>query len=358
MPTFTGTAGGETLNGTNDADIIYGLGGNDSLFGFAGNDLLDGGAGSDAMQGHEGNDHYVVDDIADTILESAGQGDDWVHAIVSYALAAGISIETMTTGNAAATTQINLTGNELGNSIYGNAGNNVLNGGGGADYLVGLGGNDRYIVDSFDDRIAESANDGDDWLLASTSYTLNAGVSVETISTTNEASSASIELSGNEAGQSIYGNAGGNVLRGNGGNDFLVGMAGEDYLFGGDGNDVIIGGAGPDRIETGPGEDLIIYQSVPETVNDSIGDWEAYDRIDLSAIDANALLEGNQAFVFAGYSFGHPPTNTAAGTLTIAGFGGELYIIAYIDGDGVADLVLSLWSSGGESELEVYNLIL
>jgi len=310
------------------------------------------------MEGHGGNDHYVIDDMADAILESAGQGDDWVHAIVSYALAAGTSIETMGTGNAAATTPINLTGNELGNSIYGNAGNNVLNGGGGADYLVGLGGNDRYIVDSFDDRIAENANDGDDWLLASTSYTLNAGVSVETISTTNEASLASIELSGNESGQSIYGNAGGNVLRGNGGNDFLVGMAGEDQLFGGDGDDAIIGGAGPDRIETGSGQDLIIYQTAAETDHDFIADWESSDRIDLSAIDANALLPGNQAFQFAGYSFGHPPTNTSAGTLTIAGFGGELYIIAHIDGDGVPDLVIGLWSGLGESELEVYNIIL
>src|ERR1051325_4602379 len=41
---------------------------------------------------------------------------------------------------------INLTGNALGQSIYGNAGANVLTTGGGADYMVGGAGNDTFVI--------------------------------------------------------------------------------------------------------------------------------------------------------------------------------------------------------------------
>ena len=43
------------------------------------------------------------------------------------------------------TAAINLTGNELAQTIFGNAGANMLNGGGGADALVGFGGDDWYF---------------------------------------------------------------------------------------------------------------------------------------------------------------------------------------------------------------------
>lgn len=228
MPTINGTAGGETLNGTADADIIYGLGGNDSLFGFAGIDLLDGGEGSDLMQGDAGNDTYVVDDMLDSIVESIGEGDDVVRSSGSYALGAGVSIETMTTSNAQSFTGINFTGNEFGQSIYGNAGANLLNGGAGADFLVGLGGNDRYVVDNASDVIGEAAGEGDDTLHSSVSYVLALGVSIEVLTTTNQASTDPISLTGNEIANSIYGNAGANVLNGGAGIDFLVGLAGND----------------------------------------------------------------------------------------------------------------------------------
>ncbi len=63
---------------------------------------------------------------------------------MSYKLAAGVSVETLRTTNAAGTTAINLTGNELINIVTGNAGANVLNGGGGVDTLTGNAGNDIF----------------------------------------------------------------------------------------------------------------------------------------------------------------------------------------------------------------------
>ena len=95
-------------------------------------------------------------------------------ARTSYALAAGASIELMSTDNNAGTAAINLTGNELANILVGNAGANVLNGGGGADILLGLGGNDTYFVDG-DDRVLEDAGGGIDYVVARASYCAGGG---------------------------------------------------------------------------------------------------------------------------------------------------------------------------------------
>ncbi len=42
------------------------------MFGDAGMDLLNGGAGADTMTGGTGDDTYVVDNVADKVVEAAG----------------------------------------------------------------------------------------------------------------------------------------------------------------------------------------------------------------------------------------------------------------------------------------------
>jgi Ca2+-binding RTX toxin-like protein len=71
-----------------------------------------------------------------------------LHAPVSYGLAAGQEVETLATTNAALTTTINFTRNQLTNRLIGNAGANVLNGKGSADLLYGNGGNDSFVFDN------------------------------------------------------------------------------------------------------------------------------------------------------------------------------------------------------------------
>ena len=56
------------------------------------------------------------------------------------------------------TAAINLTGNELGNEIWGNYGDNVINGGAGADHMSGWKGNDTYIVDNAGDSVFENGD--------------------------------------------------------------------------------------------------------------------------------------------------------------------------------------------------------
>ena len=67
-------------------------------------------------------------------------------------------------------------------------------------------------------------------MLASVSYALAPGVTVERLATTAEGGKASLNLTGNEAAQSIFGNAGANVLDGKGGPDMLWGKAGKDLF--------------------------------------------------------------------------------------------------------------------------------
>lgn len=114
---------------------------NQQLLGNDGNNILNGGGGADQLIGRAGNDTYVVDQLADTVTENAGEGDDVLSALASYVLAAGASIETMVASGAGS---ITLTGNEVGQSVYGNDFNNELDGRGGADYLVGGGGADLF----------------------------------------------------------------------------------------------------------------------------------------------------------------------------------------------------------------------
>ena len=161
-----GGLGNDTLLGEADNDIIDGGGGNDTL---------NGGAGNDTMDGRGGNDLYSVDNASDIVTEAQGAGTDQVNASVSYTLAPGQEIETLSTSNTPGTTAINLTGNERANTLIGNAGANVLNGGAGNDTMDGRGDNDLYYVDSANDVVKEAIGGGNDRVHASASYTLAGG---------------------------------------------------------------------------------------------------------------------------------------------------------------------------------------
>jgi Ca2+-binding RTX toxin-like protein len=81
---------------------------------------------------------------ATRLVEGPGDGFDQVRTSVSYTLAPKAFIETLTTTNIGGTAPINLTGNELAQSIVGNAGSNVLDGKGGNDSLAGSVGPDTF----------------------------------------------------------------------------------------------------------------------------------------------------------------------------------------------------------------------
>jgi Ca2+-binding RTX toxin-like protein len=251
--TLTGT---NAINGTGNAldNVIHG---NSAA------NTLNGGGGTDMLYGGAGDDTYVIGDAHAKVFELAGEGNDTVQASVSYSLAGMSNIETlMLTG----TGYINATGNAEHNTLIGNAVSNVLDGGGGGDTLQGGAGNDVYYVRNAGDVIVEGAGEGTaDTVLATVSYTLNAGAQVERLAAADANATNAINLTGNDFAHTIQGNNGANVL---------TGGSGADTLFGYGGNDTLFGGAGADKFVFAHG-----------TGQDSIGDFVAgTDKIDLTAI--------------------------------------------------------------------------
>jgi Ca2+-binding RTX toxin-like protein len=145
--TIKGGSGGDTIHGGGGSDSIFGNGGNDTLHGGANIDLLDGGTGADKMTGYDGNDIYVVDNVADQVIELFDNGVDEVDSWVSISKLAA-NVENLTLFGVG---DINGTGNELGNFVFGNSGKNALNGGDGDDTLSGNGGDDTLTGGSGSD---------------------------------------------------------------------------------------------------------------------------------------------------------------------------------------------------------------
>ncbi|WP_430735930.1 calcium-binding protein, partial [Pseudomonas viridiflava] len=87
---------GENLeNATLTNAVAFNLTGNELdniLIGNAAANRIDGGAGADLMNGGAGNDTYVVDDIADQIIDTAGI--DTVESSVDFTL--GSTLENIT----------------------------------------------------------------------------------------------------------------------------------------------------------------------------------------------------------------------------------------------------------------------
>ena len=128
---------------------------NQKIVGNSGNNIINGGGGVDMMHGGLGDDTYVIDNAGDQALDTVNGGQDRVNVLVSYALPTVSAIELLQTANVNGTANINLTGNNYIQAIYGNAGNNIIDGRGGANSMRGYGGNDTYFVDHSGDAIGE-----------------------------------------------------------------------------------------------------------------------------------------------------------------------------------------------------------
>ena len=230
-------------NGT-DAIFLFGSSIGNTIIGNDGSNFISGGGGVDHMTGRGGNDSYIVDNAGDIVVETTGQGIDTVNTLVNYTLGAGVAVETLQI--VSVPDGLRLTGNELANTVIGNAGNDVLDGSGGVDTLAGQSGNDSFFVDNAADKIVERS--GVDTVNASVSYTLEAGVAVETLRTDFDGDTTALRLTGNELANTVIGNAGNNVLNGGGGVDTLQGLDGNDAYFVDNAADKIVESGGIDSV--------------------------------------------------------------------------------------------------------------
>ncbi len=146
--------------------------------------------------------------------------------------------------------------------------------------------------------MVELASGGTDTVLSAQSLKLGAGF--ENLTLTGSAGSGA----GNAAANIVLGNAAANRLDGFAGNDVLSGQGGKDKLYGGSGADTLIGGKGGDVLTGGAGRDVFVFNAASDSGvsgSDRIRDFRhGTDRIDLSAIDANAKIAGNGKFKFIG----------------------------------------------------------
>jgi Ca2+-binding RTX toxin-like protein len=384
------------LVGGSGNDILEGGAGSDMITGGAGNDILIGGAGGDDLYGGAGADKFVFNSVSDfggngrldiiydfstaegdkidltgidanttlagsqafsflgaaSFTKHAGElrtaydatsnqtlvlgdvdGDGvadfsfWVKNVSSLSASdfLNVNIPKVIYGTSGADS-LTATGND---TLHGGDGNDILYGGTGFSTLYGDAGDDLYYVNSAMTQVIESPNGGTDRISTTlSSYTL--GANIENL--------AYVATTGNFHG---VGNELNNFIWGGNGNDILEGGAGTDNLKGGNGNDILIGGAGGDDLYGGAGADTFTFTSLndfPTTGRlDLIYDFSRTegDKIDLSAIDANSLLAGTQAFTFIGtgaftkhagelhYSY--------SASIDLATVSGD------INGDGIAD---------------------
>jgi Ca2+-binding RTX toxin-like protein len=335
-----GGGGNDILRGDGGNDSLDGGAGNDILSGGVGNNYLNGGTGSDYLSGGSGNDTYIVDDVGDEIVEATvlpNEDTDTVFSSVSWTLGARLENLSLLGNN-----NINGTGNELDNTIYGNDGNNILNGGagadtlyggeGGADTLIGGDGNDIYIVNSsggsIGDSITESLQGGTDTVRAFVSWTL--GDNLENLTLVNPGPRA-INGTGNALNNTITGTLrGNNILDGGAGADTLIGLGGDDTYIVDNSGDTLT-------------EDL---NAGTDTVFSSIS-WT------LGANLENLTLTGNNTINGTGNALNNTITGNAANnilnggagndTLT-GGLGNDTYIV-----DNVSDQISEALDAGNDT---------
>jgi serralysin len=114
-------------------------------------------------------------------------------------------------------------------------------------------------------------------------------------------------ISGFAGNDTVAAGNGNDTVLGGDDNDTIDGAKGNDTLDGGDGDDLLTGGTGADTLTGGAGSDTFIYGSADggKGGGDLITDLTGGDFIDLSAIDADLGVDGDQAFAIVRRFDGH-----------------------------------------------------
>lgn len=188
-------------------------------------------------------------------------------------------------------------------TVYAGSGNDTVISGAGADTLYGGSGNDK--LHGGDDNDVLNGGSGDDQL---------------------------------------FGDAGIDLLNGGTGIDILNGGAGRDTLNGGADNDILIGGAGSDALTGGYGSDTFKFVDATDLGfghTDVIKDFSRaqVDKIDLSGIDANDTVKGNQAFRLVNGPSAEAGTMWLGDFQEATEFGGARQRVYFNVGDGPDPLI-------------------
>jgi Ca2+-binding RTX toxin-like protein len=215
---------------------MVGNGGSDALYGGAGNDMIVSGSGRDMAFGGDGNDDIVT-----------GAGSDMV---------------------------------------FGDAGNDRILTGEGNDFVDAGAGNDQVMGGDGDDVFLAAAGDGAD------SYYGGDGVS-DNGSDTLDMSAIMTNIEAN-LGTGI---ANRGFVKTAGTQDLLQGV---ENIVTGSGNDTITASRAVNVMDGGAGNDTFVFRSASDANGDTIENFEAGDRIDLSSFMNGSVQLVNGPLTAAG----------------------------------------------------------
>ncbi len=243
-------------------------------------------------------------------------------------------LETITGTSAAET----LKGGIGADKVLGGGGNDVLYGLGASDQLFGEAGNDTLNGGTGADKLDGGAGtDSASYSGATAGVTASlANVAINTGDAKGDVYVSIERLTGSTYADKLYGNTGANML---------TGGAGDDLLSGDAGNDTIYGGVGADDLTGGAGADTFVFKTLADSTvtvagRDSIFDFSGTggDRINLSAIDANSVTSGDQAFTYLGTA----AFTGTAGELRYIKQASDTYIYGDTNGDKKVDFAIHL----------------
>jgi Ca2+-binding RTX toxin-like protein len=409
----TTTVDNDRLAGGGGNDILSGGLGRDLLDGGLGDDTLQFSAvgssglidfGLDEILGGDGIDILGVYGPFGTSTEAykVGIGPDVILKIDGRAAAHAVSMERLyfTTQNAGDHV---ITGGELNDTIVMGSGDSYVKALGGDDSILTGGGSDTILAGAGVDAVTGQIGGADDIDLGSKNdslllYDYNAGadltggvfgavydggagtdkleLQLQQAGVTFDGQTVryngasictllnfeTIKFNGSTGGATFNGSAGGdyvglntgdNAVNGLGGNDTITTGAGADTLNGGDGDDRITGGGGADQLTGAAGADTFVYSALSQSGGaaiDRIADFGAGDRIDLSLIDADAAIFGDQAFHLGGGG-GH------AGDIVVTYDAGNNRTVVnlYVNADATIDGVI--WLTGDHSGLTLGDFV-
>lgn len=245
---------GSIRSGTPQSDVLVGTAADDNIVALAGDDTAIGEAGADSISGGEGDD--FADGGAGRDVIFGGAGNDQIF---------GGSEADMIFGDAGA------------DRIFGEDGDDMIQAGAGNDTAFGGAGNDLFIAE---------AGDGNDVYFGDES---DGGAGTDTLDMTGVSADITVHLG---SGPLAKGYASSTDT----GNDVLWGIENVNTGFG---DDTITASNAVNVMDGGAGNDTFVFPTIQAANGDRILGFEPGDKIDLSGIDANAGLTGNQTFTLA-----------------------------------------------------------
>lgn len=240
--------------GTANADVLSGTAGGDTVLGLAGDDNILSGDGPDVVRAGDGNDFVDAGGGRDVVFGGAGDDD----------ILAG-------------------SGDDM---LYGDGGADRILAGAGNDLVTAGTGNDDVIGGDGADLIVAETGDGDDRYWGDE---MGGGTGIDTLDLSAISANITANLGTGLAGR-------GSASSSQSGTDTLWGI---ENLVGGSGNDDITASDAVNVMDGGLGADTYRFQTAAAANGDTIASFQPGDRVDLSAIDANQGVAGNQAFTLA-----------------------------------------------------------